>query len=63
MATATDVSELLTTHPRPSEVDREALAHYSELYQKYGEYEGYSPGFDPSIVPEHERRPGRRIFK
>ena len=26
MATATDVSELLATHPRPSEVDREALA-------------------------------------
>ena len=26
MATTTDVSELLATHPRPSEVDREALA-------------------------------------
>jgi hypothetical protein len=26
MAAATDVSELLATHPRPSEVDREALA-------------------------------------
>ena len=26
MATATEVSELLSTHPRPSEVDREALA-------------------------------------
>ena len=26
MATPTDVSELLATHPRPSEVDREALA-------------------------------------
>ena len=26
MATATDVSELLATHPRPTEVDREALA-------------------------------------
>ena len=26
MATATDVSELLATHPRPSEVDREVLA-------------------------------------
>ena len=26
MATAPDVSELLATHPRPSEVDREALA-------------------------------------
>ena len=26
MTTATDVSELLATHPRPSEVDRETLA-------------------------------------
>ena len=26
MTTATDVSELLATHPRPSEVDREVLA-------------------------------------
>ena len=26
MATATDVSELLATHPRPTQVDREALA-------------------------------------
>ena len=26
MATATDVSELLASHPRPSEVDREVLA-------------------------------------
>ena len=26
MATAADISELLATHPRPSEVDREALA-------------------------------------
>ena len=29
MATAADVSELLATHPRPSEVDREALADAS----------------------------------
>jgi L-alanine-DL-glutamate epimerase-like enolase superfamily enzyme len=45
------------------DLDREAIAHYGELYEKYGEYEGYSPGFDPSVVPEHEWRPGRRIFK
>jgi hypothetical protein len=33
MAAATDVSELLATHPRPSEVDREALARcISECY-------------------------------
>ena len=41
------------------ELDREAIAHYGELYQKYGEFEGYSPGFGPSVVPDHERRPGR----
>ena len=45
------------------ELDRDAIAHYSELYQKYGEFEGYSPGFDPSIIPERERRPGRKIFR
>jgi L-alanine-DL-glutamate epimerase-like enolase superfamily enzyme len=45
------------------ELDREALAHYGELYEKYGEFEGYSPGFGPSIIPEHELRPGRQIFK
>jgi L-alanine-DL-glutamate epimerase-like enolase superfamily enzyme len=44
------------------ELDRDAIAHYGRLYEKYGEFEGYSPGFGPSIVPEHERRPGRRIF-
>lgn len=32
----------------------------SELYEKYGEYEGYSPGFDPSVVPENELRPAAR---
>src|SRR5438105_7561044 len=26
------------------ELDMEAIAHYSELYEKYGEFEGYSPG-------------------
>jgi hypothetical protein len=31
MATATDVSELLAAHPRPSEVDREALARCALL--------------------------------
>jgi glucarate dehydratase len=41
------------------ELDHEAVAHYSELYKKYGEFEGYSPGFGPSILPENERRPGR----
>lgn len=45
------------------ELDRDAIAHYGELYRKYGEFEGYSPGFDPSIVPDHERRPGRKIFR
>jgi hypothetical protein len=45
------------------ELDRGAIEHYGELYKKYGEYEGYSPGFDDSIVPEHELRPGRKIFK
>ena len=30
MATATDVSELLATHPRPSEVDREAKSLVKE---------------------------------
>ena len=45
------------------ELDRDAIAHYGELYQKYGEFEGYSPGFDPSIIPEQERRPGRKIFR
>ena len=41
------------------ELDREAIAHYGELYKKYGEFEGYSPGFGPSVVPEHERRTPR----
>ena len=41
------------------ELDHEAIAHYKELYLKYGEFEGYSPGFGPSVVPERERRPGR----
>jgi L-alanine-DL-glutamate epimerase-like enolase superfamily enzyme len=45
------------------ELDRDAIAHYGRLYEEYGEFEGYSPGFGPSIVPEHERRPGRRIVK
>jgi L-alanine-DL-glutamate epimerase-like enolase superfamily enzyme len=45
------------------ELDRDAIAHYGELYNKYGEYEGYSPGFDPSIVPDSERRPNRNVFK
>ena len=45
------------------ELDRDAIAHYGRLYELYGEFEGYSPGFGPSIVPEHERRPGRSVFK
>jgi glucarate dehydratase len=45
------------------ELDREAIAHYSEIYRKFGEFEGYSPGFDPCIVPDDERRPDRRIFR
>lgn len=36
------------------ELDRAALAHYAELYRRFGEYEGYSPGFGPSPVPEAE---------
>ena len=37
MATATDVSELLATHPRPSEVDRAALARcIAECYDCAG---------------------------
>ena len=38
------------------ELDMEAIAHYGELYEKYGEYEGYSPGFGSSPVPENELR-------
>jgi len=36
------------------ELDRDALEHYGRLYQEYGEFEGYSPGFDPSPIPDHE---------
>jgi L-alanine-DL-glutamate epimerase-like enolase superfamily enzyme len=39
------------------ELDREALDHYGRLYREYGEFEGYSPGFDPSPIPDHELRP------
>ena len=35
-------------------LDHEAIAHYSRLYTEYGEFEGYSPGFGASPVPEHE---------
>jgi L-alanine-DL-glutamate epimerase-like enolase superfamily enzyme len=35
-------------------LDRDALAHYCRLYEEYGEFEGYSPGFGPSPVPDHE---------
>jgi L-alanine-DL-glutamate epimerase-like enolase superfamily enzyme len=35
-------------------LDRDAIAHYSRLYEEYGEFEGYSPGFGPSPIPEHE---------
>jgi L-alanine-DL-glutamate epimerase-like enolase superfamily enzyme len=45
------------------DIDREAIAHYGELYEKYGEFEGYSPGFDPNIVPDQELRGPRCIFK
>jgi L-alanine-DL-glutamate epimerase-like enolase superfamily enzyme len=36
------------------ELDRDAIAHYSRLYDEYGEFEGYSPGFGPSPIPVHE---------
>ena len=38
------------------ELDMNAVAYYGELYEKYGEYEGYSPGFGPSPVPAPELR-------
>jgi L-alanine-DL-glutamate epimerase-like enolase superfamily enzyme len=38
------------------ELDLEALAHYREIYEKYGEFEGYSPGFGPNPVPKEELR-------
>lgn len=38
------------------ELDRKAIEHYGRLYREYGEFEGYSPGFDPSPIPDHELR-------
>ncbi len=42
------------------QLDMDAIAHYGDLYEKFGEYEGYSPGFGPSPVPEYELR-GRQL--
>jgi L-alanine-DL-glutamate epimerase-like enolase superfamily enzyme len=45
------------------ELDRDAIEHYSALYEKYGEFEGYSPGFDPSPIPDSERRTARNLYR
>jgi L-alanine-DL-glutamate epimerase-like enolase superfamily enzyme len=41
------------------ELDGDAVEHYAGLYQKYGEFEGYSPGFRESPIPANELRSGR----
>jgi L-alanine-DL-glutamate epimerase-like enolase superfamily enzyme len=36
------------------ELNREALEHYKKMFTRFGEFEGYSPGFGPNPVPETE---------
>jgi L-alanine-DL-glutamate epimerase-like enolase superfamily enzyme len=38
------------------EVDREALGHYADLYERFGEFEGYGEIDAPSPIPADARR-------
>jgi L-alanine-DL-glutamate epimerase-like enolase superfamily enzyme len=38
------------------ELDRDAIEHYGDIYRRFGEFEGYSPGFEPNPVPDEYLR-------